>query len=341
MGRKPYKWATLPPRMRKRTRSSGTYFYYDMGGVPRQEKPLGKDFIAALQKWAELEKETSKSYRLTFIDAVEKYLKDVLPKKAKRTQADNIKELGKLREFFGNPPAPLDQIKPIHVRQYMQWRTKDGQGFTRANREKALFSHIFNMAREWGMTEKPNPCAGVKGFSEQDRSVYVEDDLFDRVFQAASVPVQEAMMLAYLTGQRPADTLKMNLSDIRDGCLHLTQNKTGQKIAIEVTGELKVWLDRISERRRDLKIVSTQLIVNENGRALSQRALSERFRKIRKDLGVELTDFQFRDLRAKAGTDKASSEGIEQAKAQLGHRNLRTTEIYVRKRKTDKVKPTK
>ncbi|CAE6839529.1 hypothetical protein LMG22931_07182 [Paraburkholderia nemoris] len=57
-------------------------------------------------------------------------------------------------------------------------------------------------------------------------------------------------------------------------------------------------------------------------------------------VGKEL--FQFRDLRAKAGTDKAESSGnIQAAQLQLGHKSLKITAHYVRERKGDKVGPTK
>lgn len=43
-------------------------------------------------------------------------------------------------DFFNRPPAPLEKIKPINVRQYPDWR-KDAP--IRANREKApVLSHL-------------------------------------------------------------------------------------------------------------------------------------------------------------------------------------------------------
>jgi integrase len=51
--------------------------------------------------------------------------------------------------------------------------------------------------------------------------------------------------------------------------------------------------------------------------------------------------FQFRDLRAKAGTDQADTTDIRTAQQQLGHKSIKTTEIYVRARKGQKVKPTR
>lgn len=70
--------------------------------------------------------------------------------------------------------------------------------------------------------------------------------------------------------------------------------------------------------------------------------LRRRLDMIRKDAGVEKADFQMRDLRAKAGTDKAESSGdIMQAKDQLGHTTVVMTEQYIRNRKGKKVSPTK
>lgn len=52
--------------------------------------------------------------------------------------------------------------------------------------------------------------------------------------------------------------------------------------------------------------------------------------------------FQLRDLRAKAGTDKADSAGdIRQAQRQLGHTSVAMTKHYVRNRRGDKVGPTR
>ena len=50
---------------------------------------------------------------------------------------------------------------------------------------------------------------------------------------------------------------------------------------------------------------------------------------------------QFRDLRAKAGTDKADATDMREAQQQLGHKSVKTTEIYLRARAGEKVTPTK
>lgn len=237
----PTKNTNLPPRMRRRVQRSGrVFYYYDTGGKPRREIPLGPDYLAAVQKWAELEADfNTPAPIVTFRDAAMRYVRDVLPSKAQRTKEDNIKELEILYEFFDNPPAALDLIEPQHIYQYRTWRIEKTRawlkkpaeaGGVRANRELALFSHIFNYAREMGLTAAPNLSIGLRKTREHGRDVYVEDSLYAAVHKAADQPLRDAMDLAYLTRQRPADTLALDERDIRDDALEIQQGKTDKRL---------------------------------------------------------------------------------------------------------------
>jgi hypothetical protein len=148
--------------MRARHRKAGTYYYLDTGAKPRKEIPLGSDYVLAVQKWAELTVSGKpRGELMTFRYVAERYTRDVIPTKAPRTQKDNLKELAKLYEFFDSPPFPLEEIDPVNIRQYLDWRGQTAK--VRANREKALFSHIWNYARDKGLTSEENPCKGIKG----------------------------------------------------------------------------------------------------------------------------------------------------------------------------------
>jgi len=338
MGRRPYKNLNLPQRMRARVKSSGkTFYYYDTGKRPRCEIPLGSDYALAVKKWAELEIDAKPRHReiITFRYISERYLRDVVPTKAQATQRDNLREIAQLYKFFDNPPAPLEQIQPVHIRQYLDWRK---HAPVRANREKALFSHIWNKAREWGYTDKPNPCQGIHGHKERGRDIYVEDHEYEALWSAADEALRDALDLAYLTGQRPADTLNMTEVDIREDVLHVRQSKRGKKLRIAISGQLSTVINRILERKRTYKVRNLALVCKEDGQPLTYYALRHRFDKAREKAGV---NFQFRDLRAKAGTDKAESQDIHAAQKQLGHKTIIMTEHYVRERLGDKVDPTK
>ena len=87
-----------------------------------------------------------------------RYVREVFPTKAVATRRDNDRELVHLLRVFGH--MPIDAIAPMHIREYLDIRGQTAK--VRANREKALFSHMFNKAREWGYTNAINPCKGSK-----------------------------------------------------------------------------------------------------------------------------------------------------------------------------------
>ena len=294
----------------KKTLRGNTYYYYDMGGKPRRWKALGRDFVEALRLYADLEQgNRTVGVLVTFRHVAERYLTEVLPSKAAETRRTNLLQLDKLYLFFDSPPAPLDEIKPIHVRKYLHWRKASPVA---ANREIALFSHIFNKAREWGATDRPNPCAGVRKHRESGRDVYIGDELYRAVWEKADVPLREAMDLAYLTGQRPADVLKMDERETREGVVVVRQNKTGARLRIEIVGELASLLQRLAERKLSHNPRATRLVFDEEGKPLGLAALRFRFDKARDAAGIPKEEFQFRDLRAKAGTDKESATSIRE-----------------------------
>jgi integrase len=340
MGRKPTKNMNLPKGMRSRTRWQKTFYYYDTGGKPRKEIPLGCDYAMAVKKWSELQIDAKPRHQeiITFRYVAERYIKDVIPSKSPATQKDNLRELEQLYKFFDDPPVKLNKIEPINIRQYLDWRGK-----IRANREKALLSHIWNKAREWGYTNLPNPCAGIRGFKETGRkNIYIDDLMYNAVYSKASQPLRDAMDMAYLTGQRPSDVLKMTDHDIQDGAITVIQNKTGAKLRINIEDELEILIRRISDRKATYKVRSFSLIVDDNGQRLTAFALRGHFDRARESAGIDKSKFQFRDLRAKAATDTTEFTGdIRQAQKQLGHTNITMTEHYIKSRKGERVKPTK
>lgn len=323
MGRRRQSNFDDPPRFHRK----GKVWYHVSGTTPRVWTKLSNDRAEALRLWAQREGVKEDDSTRLFSVIARRYVREVLPTKAASTRRDNEKELANLLRVFGH--VPIDFIAPMHVREYLDVRGQTAK--VRANREKALLSHIFNKAREWGYTTAPNPCQGVKGFREAGRDRYVTDDEFERVKAHAHFTVADAMDLALLTGQRPADVLKIRRADIRDGALWIVQNKTGARLGIEITGELAAAIDRINARPK--KAISTFLIQDENGQPLSLFALRSRFDKAREAAKVS---FQFRDIRAKAATDTGD---LAHSQRLLAHKNRQMTEQYVRSRLGERIRP--
>jgi integrase len=247
-----------------------------------------------------------------------------------------------LLESFAD--APLVQIKPLHIRQFLDDHADKP---TTANRCKRVFSVMWNKARGWGYTDLPNPCGGIQGYSLKKRTVYISDVVYKAVWASASVPLQDAMDLAYLTGQRPADALKMTVHDMVEGHLIVTQEKTKQPLRIKLVGELATLLKRIEARKAGHNVVTAALLVNEHGKRLTAPTLRSQFDKARTvaatqipELAAAIKEFRFYDLRAKAADDTADGRGEEAARDLLGHDSVKTTQRHYLRRGRS-VTPTK
>ncbi len=333
----------LPPRMLRRTKTlkNGTVwasFYYngrDKKGK-RVEIPLGRDLAEAKRKWAELEGQPSTDGVITMSTVFARYERDIIPQKATRTQRDNLIEIKTLARVFGD--AAIDEITPQHIAQYRDDRGKKAK--TRANRELALFSHIFNMAREWGYTARENPCRGVKRNKETPRSFYADDEVWNAVVKHAVPELVDAMQLAYQTGQRPADVLKMKWSDIKEGALEVQQGKTGKRLRILLSeGDVKTGLGKLLDDIKKHKTSGFFIVSTDKGSRLTQEMLRKRFDDARVEAGKEALNeknidlerrvhaFQFRDIRPKA----ASEMDLGRAQALLGHTKEQITrKVYQR-----------
>lgn len=267
----------------------------------------------------------------------DRYERDIIPKKAPRTQKDNKAELKHLRKGF--EAAPIDAITPSMVAQYRDARTAK----TRANREIALLSHVYNMAREWGFTDRENPCAGVRKNKEKVRDYYANEMVWSAVYGKAPQELRDAMDLAYLTGQRPADVIAMRRGDIEGGYLTVQQGKTGKRLRIQMqAGGVKNTLGLLIEdiMARNSQHNSQHFILSRTGMRVSQQMLRNRWDDAREaarslaasegrvDDAENIQLFQFKDIRPKAASEITD---IADASLLLGHSEQEITKRVYRR----------
>lgn len=345
----------LPPRMLRRVRTlkSGKQwvgYYYDGRDEngKRVEIPLGTDLDVAKMEWAKLDRKAVPKIVRLLGDVFNRYERDVIPGKMPRTQKDNVLSLKQLRAAFSE--APIDAITPQILAQYRDKRS----GKVRANREIALLSHIYNMAREWGVTEKENPAAGVRKNKERPRDFYAGPEIWDAVYECAVPELRDAMDLAYLTGQRPADVLSMRAADCIEGYLQVSQGKTAKKLRIELSSSnqannLGLLVERLLKQRKERGVRNPYLITTEGGRNVTASMLRLRFDDARKSaightleaqdelLAEKIRQFQFRDIRPKAASEIGD---LTHASRLLGHTDKRIT-LTVYRRVGEIVKPTR
>ena len=298
----------------------GAYYFVDKANKWHK---LGTALGDAMKAYGDLLE--SDSALTTMRQLFDRYQREVVPKKAPKTQRDNVYGLSLLRQAFGH--VHPEQIMPKHIYAYMDARKAP----IAANREKALLSNVFSYAVRWGVASD-NPCRLVKRNPEKARKRYVTDEEFKAIYDMATPPVQVIMNLALMTGLRMGDVLSLQLQAITDTGLEVRTAKTGKRLLFEWTPELRAAVDRAIELRGDA--ASMFLICSRRGHRYTEDGFKSIWQRLmRKCVADDIIKerFQFRDLRGKTGSD-AEDDNL------LGHADNRTLYRHY-KRKPQKVTP--
>lgn len=316
----------LPPRMYVYNGKRKTTYYTI---TPSNERiNLGHDFIEAKHKLLELEE--GRPVAGSIGDLISRYMREVSPKKAPRTHKDELASSKLLNDVFGKM-NPSD-LRPVHVAKYLDMRGQKAP--VRANREKALLSHIFSMAMRWGIVDK-NPCKGVARNTETPRDRFVTDEelaafcAFAEVISDTGKMLARTARLAYLTGQRRGDLLKLRLDQLSDEGIMIIQSKTRAKVMVEWTPALR---DCIATLRTLPRPVSGMfLICNRSGQPYSDYGFDTLWGRLMNEwCNAGNERFHFHDLRAKAITRMV--EDGRKARDLSGHKTDSTiNKVYDRR----------
>jgi site-specific recombinase XerD len=325
MGRKRTKDKDLPPRV---YRKHGALWFVDRSNKWHR---LGDNLPEAMAAWAKLVERPTEATDMNAL--LNRYMLEVAPTKAPRSYKDNLNQVRSLRAFFGEM-RPED-VEPHHVYQFLEIRGQKAR--VQANREKALLSHVYTKAMEWGLL-RYNPCRGVKRLTEKPRGHYVEDeDLIG--FLSIAPPLLVAYCLyKYCTGRRQGEILSTRLDQLKPDGIHYQAAKGGKKLIIEWDDDLR--LAEKMAKALDRPVKGLYLFCNRKGqpytgdgfrsiwqrwmnKAIQQRKVKERFTE--------------HDIRAKSATDY-DEQGLD-AHALLAHARRTTSDIYIGRRKVKRVKP--
>jgi len=321
VGRERKSRTDLPERVYHR---NGAYYFVHKA-TGKWER-LDSDYAKAMQKWATLVVAATRTE--TMGNLFDRYLLEVVPGKAERTQRDNRQELRFLRAFFGN--MLIETVTPVNVAAYRDNR----EAKVRGNREIALLSHVFNYAIRWGL-RTDNPCA-VPGLRtrERPRTRYVTSEELEAFKTLCPAWLKGYLDLKTLIGARQQDMLALRWGDIdSDGILITplkTAGSTGKRIKVGITEELRAVLDRIP-RKQDL------LFPTRTGEQYTPMGFGAVWRKIMAKFveagGERFTEHDLRGMVATDMDDAASAQKL------LGHKSITMTEAYIKARKTDVVAP--
>lgn len=201
-----------------------------------------------------------------------------------------------------------------------------------ANRMLTVLKLVFQWALDRGHVEA-NPCVSVKRFAQKPRDRLITPNEYAAIYEECPPWLQCVMDLCYLTGQRIGDVLKIEASHLLDEGIYFEQQKTGKRLVVEWTPELRT----VTDRANSLRPRSADMRYLLGGREGKLRLHSNVWRIFKNaTIKANVPDVTLHDIRAMAGTD-ADSQGKDPS-ALLGHSDPRTTRIYLRDKRPKLVK---
>jgi integrase len=178
--------------------------------------------------------------RLILYDALERYSKEVTPKKKSKSQ-----ELRRLRTWQKNPIAvrAMSQIRGADLARYRDARQEAGIASNSVRLELALISHLYEVARQdWGLETLQNPVKAIRKPKlprGRDRRLLPGEEqlLMDYCDKKGYVRLKAVIILAIETAMRRSELTGLHWRDVdligRMAYLHDTKN--GEKRVIPLS----------------------------------------------------------------------------------------------------------
>ena len=221
-------------------------------------------------------------------------------------------------EFGG---VEVTKIKRPHI-----IRAHDAMGDTpgKARFFACVTSAFFNYALDMGHVTE-NPATRIKQAKSKSIPRWDVDDIY-RVINLNDRIVSTAVCLAWHTGQRGGDVLKIKWSDIDGDFLRLTQEKTGTKMKIKINPSLRKYLNKLPEAGNYI-VSGTEKMSTEAFRGMFKRRIAT--------LGIDGSFHGIRKTVACTLAEKGAS--TNEIASLLGHKTLAMAELYTKQANSERM----
>ena len=217
----------------------------------------------------------------TFRNLIRSYQKSAKwSKLAPRTQEDYQKVLTYIETKFGDLPPDRMQRKDV-----IRAQNTNAESVRFANYVVQIFRILFEYSIDLGW-RTDNPAKGVSALASTGKGRLPWPAPMVAAYRAAAPlgtrqRIVFEMMLG--TGQRIGDCLKARWDDIADGGIHVRQGKTGAKLWLPLTRDLRAALD--ATKRTGLTICA-----GPTGKPAIYRVGADLVMAVRKKIGAEAFD---------------------------------------------------
>jgi integrase len=215
-----------------------------------------------------------------------------------------------------------DQVRPKHVAAI---KVALASTPNMANRCLSLLRQVFSWALEQQLVEI-NPAVGIKRHMEGKRGRLISMTEYGAIHGHAGDRLQVIMDLLIRTGQRVGDVLRIRRTDLTDEGIRFVQQKTGAKLVVPWTPELRAVVDRAKLLHGNIRALT--LLHSRRGKTPDYRTVALQWTKACAAAGV--ADAHIHDLRAVALT-AARKQGLNATRL-AGHSSPAQTERYLRDR---------
>lgn len=284
-----------------KVKSKGKEYYYAWrGGPPLRGKPGSPEFQTSYNEAIE-SRRTPDASRFRALVTLYKASSD-FTNLADSTKKEWSPWLDRISAHFGGLRIALfDRPEKIRI-DIRKWRSKWADRPRTADYGMQVLSRVLAHGVELGKLGS-NPCEGIKGLYEGDRSeiIWTDADIAQLKRGKAGKPcppdVINAVDLASHTGLRLSDLLRLSWSHVGEDAIVLATGKSkGRREAIiPIYDDLRAVLDRIPKR-------SPIILTNQRRRPWKNNGFGTAFNRAKIAASLSDRDLHFHDLRGTAAT---------------------------------------
>lgn len=281
------------------------FYYHRATRKPLRGEPGSPEF---LQAYAEAEKsiKSSDRNRGTLKALIQQYMQSSdFTDKAVRTRQDYLKQIAKIEDEFGDWPIPV--FNDARVRSdFFQWRDRLAkQSKRQADYAMTVLGLILSWSLDRGLVAYNHAQKPRKTYrSDRSEKIWREADIA-AFMDKAGLDLQLALVLARDTGQRQGDLLRLTWAAYDGTYIRLTQSKTGKRVEVLVTRELKAALKKAKAKRSEAGIEATTILTRPDGQPWKVDHFRHAWREVTQAAGLD--GLRFNDLRGTAVTGLADA----------------------------------